>query len=87
MKTVPKKFRCKECKRETYTDYKKCDNCNGVNTSEPINREHYKCYLNGKFYGSGNLKYMHELFKDYVITCKMYGREDCKFKIIKCEVG
>jgi hypothetical protein len=46
----------------------------------------YKCYLNGKFYGSGNLKYMHELFKDYVINCKMYGREECEFKIIKCEV-
>ena len=43
----------------------------------------YRCYLNGKFYGGGDLKYMHELFKDYVITCEMYGREECEFKIVK----
>ena len=43
----------------------------------------YICYLNGKFYGGGPLEYMHELFKDYVITCQMYGHEECEFKIVK----
>lgn len=43
----------------------------------------YKCYLNGKFYGSGDLAYMKELFVDYVVTCEMYGKSECNFKIIK----
>jgi len=43
----------------------------------------YKCYLNGQFYGSGSLLYMRELFVDYVVTCQMYGREECEFKIVK----
>lgn len=52
------------------------------NDSEYDAKDHYKCYLNGKFYGSGSLDYMHELFKDYVITCKMYGKKECDFKIV-----
>lgn len=43
----------------------------------------YKCYLNGKFYGGGNLQYMRELFVDYVITHKMYGKSEVDFKIVK----
>jgi hypothetical protein len=43
----------------------------------------YECYLNGNFYGSGDLSYMKELFVDYVVTCEMYGREQCDFKIVK----
>ncbi|WP_161805237.1 hypothetical protein [Sporosarcina globispora] len=43
----------------------------------------YRCYLNGKFYGTGNLKYMQELFVDYVVTCEMYGKNQAEFKIIK----
>lgn len=43
----------------------------------------YMCYLNGKFYGSGNLKYMKELFVDYVVTCEMYGKDEVEFKIVK----
>jgi hypothetical protein len=43
----------------------------------------YKCYLNGKFYGSGNLPYMKELFVDYVILHRMYGRSEVDFKIVK----
>ena len=46
---------------------------------------YYQCYLNGNFYGGGNLDYMHELFKDYVLTCGMYGRKTCEFKIVKVE--
>lgn len=42
----------------------------------------YKCYLNGRFYGSGNLAYMKELFMDYVIFHKMYGKEEVDFKIV-----
>lgn len=45
----------------------------------------YMCYLNGKFYGIGDLAYMHELFKDYVITCEMYEKKECEFKIVKVE--
>lgn len=43
----------------------------------------FKCYLNGKFYGSGDLHYMHELFKDYVLDCGMYGKDEVDFKIVK----
>lgn len=43
----------------------------------------YICYLNGKPYGKGNLEYMHELFHDYVINCKMHGTEEVSFKIIE----
>jgi hypothetical protein len=43
----------------------------------------YKCYLNGKFYGSGDLEYMKELFVDYVVTCKMYGKSEVDFKIMR----
>lgn len=45
----------------------------------------YSCYLNGVFYGSGDLEYIHELFKDYVLICKMYGKKECEFKIAKME--
>jgi hypothetical protein len=45
----------------------------------------YKCYLNGKFYGGGNLQYMRELLVDYVITHKMYGKSEVDFKIVKEE--
>jgi hypothetical protein len=82
LKTVPKKFRCVNCDKETYCDSPKCA-CGAEMSCEPINREHYKCYLNGKFYGSGSLEYMRELFVDYFITCKMYGRPEADFKIVK----
>lgn len=47
-----------------------------------IAKDYYKCYLNGMFYGSGDINHIHELFKDYVITCKMYGRKECTFKVV-----
>lgn len=43
----------------------------------------FKCYLNGKFYGSGDLHYMYELFRDYVITNELYGKDIVEFKIVK----
>lgn len=43
----------------------------------------YICFLNGKVYGHGDLKYMQELFHDYVIDCKMYGLDEIDFKIIE----
>lgn len=49
-----------------------------------VNEIMYECYLNGKFYGSGNLEYMHELFKDYVVACQMYGKRECEFKVVRC---
>lgn len=45
----------------------------------------YACYLNGKFYGSGSLAYMKELFVDYVILHRMYERDEVDFKIVKEE--
>ena len=45
--------------------------------------EIYECYLNGKFYGSGPLEYIRELFEDYFITCKMYGRDKAEFTVRK----
>ncbi|WP_081043999.1 hypothetical protein [Bacillus paralicheniformis] len=33
------------------------------------------------FYGAGDLEYMHELFRDYVVYCEMYGRDDCTFRV------
>lgn len=46
-------------------------------------RDIYKCYLNGKFYGSGGLSYMKELFLDYVMINKMYGNGEVDFKIVR----
>ncbi len=45
----------------------------------------YKCYLNGKFYGQGNLDYMRELFVDYIVTCKMYGKVESNWRIVDVE--
>jgi len=53
--------------------------------NESVLKEVYQCYLNGSFYGSGNLEYMKELFIDYVITCEMYGKDKCSFEIVKKE--
>ncbi|EME76200.1 hypothetical protein OZL92_20850 [Bacillus sonorensis] len=43
--------------------------------------ETYACFINGKFYGAGDLEYMNELFRDYVITHGLYGKDDCTFRI------
>lgn len=83
MKIRDKKFWCVQCQHETYTDAEVCNSCNAIGSINPIPKEIYKCYLNGSVYGSGSLEYMHELFKDYVITCKMYGKSECNFQIIK----
>jgi hypothetical protein len=84
MGVVPKKFKCTECNKETYSDYSICS-CGAESSYKAINRVHYKCYLNGKFYGGGNLRYMHELFADYVIHNKMYGKPEVDFKIVRDE--
>lgn len=83
MNVKPKKFVCENCNHETYTDSDKCSRCDKENSIKPIPKETYKCYLNGKVYGAGSLEYMHELFTDYVITHKMYGKRKCEFEIIK----
>jgi len=41
----------------------------------------YACFINGKFYGAGDLEYMNELFRDYVVTSGMYGKDECTFRI------
>ena len=43
----------------------------------------YNCYLNGQLYGVGSLDYMLELFKNYVVTCEMYGMDTVSFTIEK----
>ncbi|MDE1404588.1 hypothetical protein [Bacillus licheniformis] len=45
----------------------------------------YACFLNGKFYGAGDLDYMNELFRDYVFTSGMYGKDECVFRITSRE--
>lgn len=45
--------------------------------------EMYICFLNGEFYGGGNSEYMNELFRDYVVSCDMYGKYDCEFRIVR----
>lgn len=79
----PKRFKCESCGDERYTDSYECRNCGKENTIKPIPKDVYKCYLNGSLYGSGNLDYMRELFVDYVVTCQMYGKKECDFKIVK----
>lgn len=83
MEFKPKKFKCEKCNYETYGDIEICSNCGAENSVKPIPKERYKCFLNGVFYGCGDLGYMHELFEDYVVTCKMYGKKECEFKIVK----
>jgi hypothetical protein len=46
-------------------------------------KQTYICILNGKFYGSGSLAYMNELFTDYVNKHQLYGKDEVEFKIIK----
>lgn len=45
--------------------------------------DRYYCYLNGELYGTGNLKYMTELFTNYVFDREMYGRSEVEFKVVK----
>lgn len=83
MSIKPKKFICISCEHKTYTDGEVCSACEAEGTIKPIPKEYYKCYLNGVLYGIGTLDYILELFKDYVVTCKMYGKKECDFKIVK----
>lgn len=83
MTAKPKSFYCDYCKNEFYSDYTTCLNCEKKNSIKPLPKDIYMCYLNGRLYGSGGLDYIHELFKDYFITCKMYGKSECDFKVIK----
>lgn len=43
----------------------------------------YICFLNGKVFGRGDLRYMHELFHSYVINCEMHGNDEMDFKIVE----
>ncbi|MGZ9868219.1 hypothetical protein ACU3L3_07330 [Priestia endophytica] len=45
----------------------------------------YTMFVNGRFYGSGDLLYMKELFATYVVTCGMYDKDEVTFKIEKKE--
>ncbi len=43
----------------------------------------YNFYLNGNFYGNGDLHFMEELFIDYVVSMKMYDKDEIIIKIIE----
>ncbi|MBG9901837.1 hypothetical protein ABH16_04750 [Bacillus altitudinis] len=45
----------------------------------------YACFLNGKLYGKGNLAYMNDLFRDRVVDCEMYGKDDVTFRVTTVE--
>lgn len=83
MSVKPKNFRCEHCMHVTYQDYDTCLKCGFQNTIKPISKKYYICYLNGEPYGTGDLEYMGELFKDYVVNCKMYDKKECEFKIVE----
>lgn len=51
------------------------------NAGEGESEVQYKCYLNGSLYGRGSLAYMGELFIDYTVTNKMYGKEYVSFNV------
>ena len=78
-----KRFMCESCGNETYVDMVECSVCELTGRIKPIEQEYYECYLNGNRYGIGSLDYMLELFKDYVVTCEMYGKDEAEFKIVK----
>lgn len=41
----------------------------------------FKLYLNGRFYGSGDLPYMNELIADYLVKNGMYGKDKMDFSV------
>lgn len=45
----------------------------------------YILYMNDKLYGRGDLRYMHELITDHLLTKQMYGAEEVSFQIVKRE--
>ena len=52
---------------------------------ERMKQQRYVCYLNGNIYGMGDLEYMNELFRDYVVACRMHGNEQVEFRIVDRE--
>lgn len=83
MEERPHKFVCSRCVNKTYSDYDKCMKCDTTGEIVPVARVSYKCYLNGQPYGIGNLAYMDELFRDYVVNNEMYDKKKCSFEIEK----
>lgn len=43
----------------------------------------YNLHLNGKYYGAGDLKYIHELITDYMSRMESFGANEVEFKIEK----
>jgi hypothetical protein len=84
MKTRPKRFRCVQCRKETYHDYNICS-CGATWSYKPIKQQHYHLYLNDHFYGVGNFAYVKELITDYLIANDMYGQNEVVFKIVKAK--
>src|SRR5690606_11949466 len=66
---------------EYYLNHGLCDICMATTMKEE--KKKYVCFLNGQVYGSGNLRYMHELFYDYVVNKEMYDLGEATFKIVE----
>lgn len=45
----------------------------------------YACFLNGNLYVKGDLDYMNTLFRDWVVDCEMYGKDDVTFRVTTVE--
>jgi hypothetical protein len=50
-------------------------------------RQRYHLYLNGKFYGSGPIGYMHELIANCLVGNGMYGKDDVTFRVVTAEIS
>ena len=43
----------------------------------------YLLYLNGELYGSGSLKHVNNLIKDYIVVSELYGHSSVTFTVIR----
>ncbi len=51
-----------------------------------MNTNLYELWKDGHLYGRGRLGYMTELFKDWVETCEMYGKDYVNFEVKKVNI-
>ncbi|HGE5772738.1 hypothetical protein U0E09_32995 [Bacillus thuringiensis] len=45
----------------------------------------YRLYLDGEFYGEGDLDYIHQLITEYMLIRGIYSKEKVEFKILKSD--
>ncbi|PQZ64375.1 hypothetical protein CQ064_32695 [Bacillus sp. MYb78] len=49
------------------------------------NMDSYRLYLDGEFYGEGDLDYIHQLITEYMLIRGIYSKEKVEFKILKSD--